>query len=315
MAVGHGLLTSTKLCIIIYIYLSITIMCWPVDSSLSHSSKPMLLYVSDEVMASKPTFNLRPHASPTASTKEFSLSSHLVVVYRLAFNMYISTLLITIWNDVAINPGPSLNLTQQLPSTCGLKISHLNIRSMYPKLDAIRLLLRDQPFDIFTISETWLNPTITDQELLIPGYTILWQDRSRKLGGGIAVYIFVMEFLTANVMILRRTKKLRAAGLKLPDLRLIICTIYRAPNFLLTNFIDELNTSISKLPDNIELVILGDFNVDFGSNLNGNRPLRSKLKSLANLHNLEQLIQTVPSRGGLSRGPQKIQSRKIYHTL
>ena len=69
-------------------------MCWPVDSSLSHSSKPMLLYVSDEIMASKPTFNLRPHASPTASTKEFSSSSQLVVVYRLAFNVYISTLLI-----------------------------------------------------------------------------------------------------------------------------------------------------------------------------------------------------------------------------
>ena len=164
-------------------------MCWPVDSSLSHSSKPMLLYVSDEIMASKQTFNLRPHASPTASTKEFSLSSQLVVVYRLAFNVYISTLLITISNDVAINPGPGVNLTQQLPSTRGLKISHLNIRSMYPKLNSIRLLLRDQPFDIFTISETWLNPAITDQELLIPGYTILRQDRSRNLGGGIAVYI------------------------------------------------------------------------------------------------------------------------------
>ena len=190
MAVGHGLLTSTNLCIIIYIYLSITIMCWPVDSSLSHSSKPMLLYVSDEIMASKQTFNLRPHASPTASTKEFSLSSQLVVVYRLAFNVYISSLLIIISNDVAINPGPhGVNLTQQLPSTRGLKISHLNIRSLYPKLDSIRLLLRDQPFDIFTISETWLNPTITDQELFILGYTILRQDRSRKLGGGIAVYI------------------------------------------------------------------------------------------------------------------------------
>ena len=178
MAVGHGLLTSTNLCIIIYIYLSITIMCWPVDSSLSHSSKSMLLYVSDKIMGSKPTFNLRPHASPTASTKEFSLSSQLVVVYRLAFNVYISTLLIIISNDVAINPGPhSVNLTQQLPNTRRLKISHLNIRSMYPKLDSIRLLLKDQSFDIFTISETWLNPTITRQELLIPGYTILRQDR------------------------------------------------------------------------------------------------------------------------------------------
>ena len=93
--------------------------------------------------------------------------------------MYTSQLFLytTISNDVAINPGPGVNLTQQLPNTRRLKISHLNIRSMYPKLDAIRLLLRDQPFDIFTISETWLNPTITRQELLIPGYTILRQDR------------------------------------------------------------------------------------------------------------------------------------------
>lgn len=87
--------------------------------------------------------------------------------------------------------------------------------------------------------------------------------------------------------------------MKLPDLRrrnfLSVLSSYRAPNFPLTNFIDELNTSISKLPDNIELVILGDFNVDLSSNLNGNRPLRSKLKSLSNRHNLEQLIQS-PTR-------------------
>ena len=38
---------------------------------------------------------------------------------------------------------------------------------------------------------------------------------------------------------------------------------------LFKSFIQDLHTSLSALPDNIELILLGDFNVDFtGSNLN-----------------------------------------------
>ncbi|CAB4008015.1 Hypothetical predicted protein, partial [Paramuricea clavata] len=102
---------------------------------------------------------------------------------HLLRGMYISTLLIAISNDVATNPGPGINVAQQLSGCRGLKISHLNIRSLYPKMDEVRLLLKDQPIDVFTISETWLNPSISDEELSVPGYTILRQDRLEQIGG------------------------------------------------------------------------------------------------------------------------------------
>jgi hypothetical protein len=49
------------------------------------------------------------------------------------------------------------------------KVAHLNIRSIYNKIGSLKLLLNEKPFDIFTISETWLNSDITDGEISIPG--------------------------------------------------------------------------------------------------------------------------------------------------
>ena len=97
-------------------------------------------------------------------------------------------LLIMISNNISTNPGP-FHITKELPKARGLKISHLNVRSLLPKLDDIRILLKDGPFDIFTISETWLNASILDQELHIPGYSVIRQDRADKQGGGTAAYI------------------------------------------------------------------------------------------------------------------------------
>ena len=91
-------------------------------------------------------------------------------------------------NDISTNPGPS-DIIQELPKARGMKISHLNVRSLLPKLDDILILLKDRSFDIFAISETWLNASILDQELHIPGYSVIRQDRAVNQGGGTAAYI------------------------------------------------------------------------------------------------------------------------------
>ena len=45
-------------------------------------------------------------------------------------------------------------------------------------------------FDIFTVSESWLDRTVCDADILIPGYTTFRQDRGpRKRGGGVLVYV------------------------------------------------------------------------------------------------------------------------------
>ena len=38
---------------------------------------------------------------------------------------------------------------------------------------------------------------------------------------------------------------------------------YRPPELPLSKFIEELNKDFAKIPENAEIVLLGDFNVDF----------------------------------------------------
>ena len=60
---------------------------------------------------------------------------------------------------------------------------------------------------------------------------------------------------------------------------------------LFKSFIQDLDTSLSALPDNIELILLDDFNVDFtGSNLNIDKAMKRKLIQVINSHKIDQLI-------------------------
>ena len=60
---------------------------------------------------------------------------------------------------------------------------------------------------------------------------------------------------------------------------------------LFESFIQDLDTSLSALPDNIELILLGYFNVNFtGSNLNIDKAMKRKLIQETNSHELDQLI-------------------------
>ena len=71
----------------------------------------------------------------------------------------------------------------------GVKIVHLNIRSLLPKIDQLRQILVEAKIDIITLSETWLKPEIDTQLVEIDGYTCYRLDRNKgttgkKRGGG-----------------------------------------------------------------------------------------------------------------------------------
>ena len=60
---------------------------------------------------------------------------------------------------------------------------------------------------------------------------------------------------------------------------------------LFKSSIQDLYTSLSALPDNIELILLGDFNVNFtGSNLNIDKAMKRKLIQVTNSQGLDQLV-------------------------
>ena len=57
-----------------------------------------------------------------------------------------------------------------------LQILYFNARSLVPKLDYLRVLCAAQLPDIVCITETWLDNSISDNELTIPGYCIIETD-------------------------------------------------------------------------------------------------------------------------------------------
>ena len=114
--------------------------------------------------------------------------------------------LIVLSGDVSVNPGPSFGRVDfgeaaQVQGTItdttvfgklhtrGISISHLNVRGLRSSLDELRLLLKNQTIDVFSISESWLNINVCDEELKIEGYNLIRKDRSYANGGGVAVYI------------------------------------------------------------------------------------------------------------------------------
>jgi hypothetical protein len=71
-----------------------------------------------------------------------------------------------------------------------IKIAHLNIRSLKKRdhLLQLRCLVKGKDYDVFALSESWLNSSISNAEVEIEGYKLSRLDRTRKSGGGVCVY-------------------------------------------------------------------------------------------------------------------------------
>ena len=67
-------------------------------------------------------------------------------------------------------------------------ILYFNCRSLLPEIDNLSLLCETYNPDFICVVETWLEPNILDNEILISNYVCIRLDRNRH-GGGIALYI------------------------------------------------------------------------------------------------------------------------------
>ena len=69
-------------------------------------------------------------------------------------------------------------------------MAHLNCRSLLSNLDEVLLFIQTYNVDVMTLSETWLDDTVTDLEVCPDGYNlfIIRRDRNRR-GGGVAIIL------------------------------------------------------------------------------------------------------------------------------
>lgn len=81
----------------------------------------------------------------------------------------------------------------------GLKVIHLNIRSLTSKIYLLRAWVTLYRPSIITISDTWLHSKITDEEI---DNSVLYEADRPTRGGGVAIHLalnLVSECVVPNV--------------------------------------------------------------------------------------------------------------------
>ena len=136
------------------------------------------------------TFIIYTQSSSTISRNDSKAklvkSSHSAVLYYLLNILLLS-------GDIQFNPGPEGSSSPvfnfNLPKK-GLNCVHLNVRSLYNKLDELRCVTERNPnIDILCVSETWLDESVTNEEIAINDFNAPFRlDRKDANGGGVLIY-------------------------------------------------------------------------------------------------------------------------------
>ena len=150
-------------------------------------------------------------------------------------------------------------MLQSPASHKGFHIAHLNCQSMCNKFDIVKLHVSEQKFDIFSLSETWLNESLTSDLFEIDGFTLIRWDRSwknqgeykAKKGGGIAAYIRQGVKFSATEL---EQFNLSCSDIEMGWLlirnpqqrKIIIGIIYRPPQSNAKNFTDILTDTTNR---------------------------------------------------------------------
>ena len=148
-------------------------------------------------------------------------------------------------------------------SSTELKILSFNARSLFPKLDDLKLLCLSHSPDIICITETWLSPVILNSEINFPGYALLRLDRDRH-GGGVAMMIS-SSLSPSLVSLPSNSTELLLSSITHRKHRLFIGTFYRPPSS--NTAIASLSSVLSNISSSIlsNLILVGDFNVNYTS--------------------------------------------------
>ncbi|MEW8547259.1 MAG: endonuclease/exonuclease/phosphatase family protein, partial [Candidatus Thiodiazotropha sp.] len=229
------------------------------------------------------------------SNLKFILYSN-VVLFCSVLSLLAVHLLLLQSGDIHRNPAPSSIASDTSDSSSSsilnsinlsrhLSFVHYNIQSIVPKLDTLIAELSD--FDILAFSETWLNPTITCEELFFLSYHP--PERKDRVGdshGGVVLYV-------KDTLHYIRRHDLEPAGIEclwievnLKPKKILFGLFYRPPNSDSVYF-SAIEDSIYLAVDTgiKDIVITGDFNYNMQ-----NIQSSAKIKSLCEQFSLIQTI-------------------------
>ena len=154
-----------------------------------------------------------------------------------------------------------------------LSILQGNIYQLFnilPKIDELKILMANEKCaDILGLCETFLDPSIMDQQVAIEGYEFLRKDRMdtrNKTGGGLILYL--KSSLKYKRMHEYEISKIETiwAEIELPNAKpFLVCSVYRPPN-VQSDWIDLFEEELCiAQATGLEFILMGDFNIDLNT--------------------------------------------------
>jgi exonuclease III len=176
-------------------------------------------------------------------------------------------------------PGPSMH--NKLPSPQDLTIFHQNIRSLYTKTDEIWQTFESNLPQVLCFTEHHLK-TYQIDNVFFQNYQLgATFCREKYKNGGVCIYVHeTLRFSKINTHKFCQEKDIEFCAIKLHLCHsiVIILSIYRSPSGNFDNFFIKLEAFLNDIkagPKN--LIICGDFNIDFSSESTHKQLLNSLL--------------------------------------
>ena len=123
------------------------------------------------------------------------------------------------------------------------------------KFNQFQSVVYTKNFDIICVTETWLNNTVFNNEILPTSYTIYRKDRVNR-GGGVLVAIH--NSIPSQLCHTSNSIEMISVHLNIRPKLLLIC-LYIPPNCT-SEYQQETLHAISNIQDDVSTIILGDFN-------------------------------------------------------
>ena len=180
----------------------------------------------------------------------------------------------------------------------GFKVGMLNIRSLWPHIDELRLHFGG--FDILGVCETWLNPSMTSQMEKLHGHMMFRLDRTvNKRGGGLVIYVkdCIFEHATILEKYCSSTADIEQLwiSIKEPNCKnKVIGLVYRPPSGTIETCLSKIREDLEDIQSNqnCEITLMGDLNINYK---NRNSASFKLFKEIERDFGLRQLI-TNPTR-------------------
>jgi hypothetical protein len=173
-----------------------------------------------------------------------------------------------------------------------VNVVHHNVQGLRSKHDDLLANSDLKYMDIIAVTESWLSPSVSNQNIALPGYDLIRNDRSDGRGG-VALYVSnSLQIQPSNVCIQLEHCAVQVNKHDCPPL--LFVAMYRSPRLKMLDYVHQLQTFLALILKSTDrnILIAGDFNED------PTKDISSRIMKTFCENGFEQLVNETTTKYG-----------------